>query len=86
MNRFLLPTEIKRTREALGLSQGDFATFMETSQPTLSDIEAGRRLPPPRFVMLLEALKSGWRPSRGWPPTGLEAKVRRARRRQRDRA
>lgn len=83
----MLPSEIRTTREALGLSQGDLAKLMETDQANISAMENGRRLPPERFVLLMEAFRSGWRPAKGWPPTADErAALRRAKKRRRSRA
>jgi putative transcriptional regulator len=46
--------QIKRIREAIGLSQSKFATWLGVSLASLQDWEEGRHLPTKRAIRLLE--------------------------------
>lgn len=62
------PHEHRAIRKSLGLTQGELARVLETSQQSISEIERGLRSPPPRHLLLLEAYQKGFRPSRfKWP-------------------
>lgn len=55
---------IKAAREAMGMSPADLAAIMEVKRPEIYRLESATspRKPPRRFVTLLQALMSGWRP------------------------
>lgn len=60
------PTDLKRTRLDLGLTQKQAAELLETDETTISKMEGGRIAPPRRIAQLYAAYESGFRPS-NWP-------------------
>lgn len=52
----LRPSQYSAIRKHLGLTQGELANLMETSQQAVSLIERGVRLAPPRYASLLLAM------------------------------
>lgn len=67
----MTPSEISAARKELGLNQAQFASVMDTDPRGIRALEspagtARHRSPPVRFVRLLEAYLSGYRPD-DWP-------------------
>lgn len=58
----MTPKRIAKIREALGLTQGEFADFIGISRPWANKLEAGHAEPRQQLVLLLQALEDGWRP------------------------
>lgn len=54
VERQMTGDQIKRIREALGLSQSKFATWLGASLSALQDWEEGRRPPTNRAIRLLQ--------------------------------
>jgi len=50
----MTPDQIRRIREALGLSQSKFATWLGVSLSSLQDWEEGRHPPTKRAIRLLQ--------------------------------
>jgi DNA-binding transcriptional regulator YiaG len=65
------PIEVKQLRQSLGLSLSEFAQMLDTDRTTTLKMELAEgssqyRTPAPRMVRLMDAYKSGYRPS-DWP-------------------
>lgn len=63
---------IKQTRQALGLTQGQLATLLGASQPRVSDWESGARRLPHCQRRLLETLAAGEQSAPGFVRDQLE--------------
>jgi transcriptional regulator with XRE-family HTH domain len=53
---------IKAAREAMCMTPADLAEIMEVKRPEIYRIESNVRKPPRRFIALLKALMTGYRP------------------------
>lgn len=68
----MTPKEIKEARNALGLTQSQFATVLDTDAVTIRRMEMDpskktARRPAVRMVRLIQAYLDGYRPG-DWPP------------------
>jgi DNA-binding XRE family transcriptional regulator len=56
--------QIKLAREAMGMTPDQLAAIMDVKRAEIYRIESAKcpKTPPRRFVTLLRALMSGWRP------------------------
>lgn len=53
------PAELKKWREAEGLSQGEAGKRIDVSQPSWSDYEAGRKTPRTKLALKIADLTKG---------------------------
>ena len=59
-------TDTAAIRKALGLTQAQLSRVMDLDALSISRIERGVKVPPVRFLRLLDAYEKGYRPD-DWP-------------------
>ena len=65
----MTPADIRALRDALGMTQGEFADIMGINGPAyVSAWEAGTRTPSGPAVKLMQAYRAGYRPDGPWQP------------------